>query len=240
VNHITTTSFHPQSNGMIERSHRQIKDALRCRLAGVDWVAHLPWVLFSIRTQPKEDSGTSSAELVFGSPLCLPGEFLACPEPPAESFLADLRTAPPPPTTWTPTYAQVAASPSSSLSAASFVYVRRGGAIKPLSPLYDGPYAVHRGGPKIYLIDIVGRHESVSVDRLKPHLGKESLTPALPSKRGRPPHLRTLSTTATASTAAFAGGAPVAVSENPARESYKSTKRCDINPQDQCVPVPPI
>jgi transposase InsO family protein len=32
--HVTTTAYHPQSNGMIERAHRQIKDALRSRLAG--------------------------------------------------------------------------------------------------------------------------------------------------------------------------------------------------------------
>jgi hypothetical protein len=50
------------------------------------------------------------------------------------------------------------------------------------------------------------------VDRLKPHLGKEDLTPALPSKRGRPPALQPLSTTAAATSiaAACTGGAPVA------------------------------
>jgi hypothetical protein len=50
------------------------------------------------------------------------------------------------------------------------------------------------------------------VDRLKPHLGKEDLTPALPSRRGRPPALQPLSTTATATSvaAASAWGAPVA------------------------------
>jgi transposase InsO family protein len=34
VSHSMTTSYHPQSNGMIERSHRQIKDSLRSRVAG--------------------------------------------------------------------------------------------------------------------------------------------------------------------------------------------------------------
>jgi transposase InsO family protein len=42
MSHITTTSFHPQSNGMVERAHRQIKDSLRARLAGSQWPEHLP------------------------------------------------------------------------------------------------------------------------------------------------------------------------------------------------------
>jgi transposase InsO family protein len=34
ISHITTTVYHPQANGMVERAHRQLKDALRARLAG--------------------------------------------------------------------------------------------------------------------------------------------------------------------------------------------------------------
>jgi transposase InsO family protein len=56
VTHITTTAYHPQSNGMVERAHRQIKDALRARLAGVEWPQHLPWVLLGLRAAPKEDA----------------------------------------------------------------------------------------------------------------------------------------------------------------------------------------
>ncbi len=72
-----TTAFHPQSNGMVERAHRQLKDALRARAAGHDWPTHLPWVLLGLRTAPKEDSNISSAELCLGAPLTLPGEFIA-------------------------------------------------------------------------------------------------------------------------------------------------------------------
>ena len=41
----TTTAFHPQSKGMIERFHCSLKSALRSRLAGSDWFLHLPLVL---------------------------------------------------------------------------------------------------------------------------------------------------------------------------------------------------
>ncbi len=89
-----TTAYHPQANGMIERAHRQIKDALRVRLAGPSWPEHVPWVLLGLRAAPKEDSAVSSAELVFGSPLILPGEFVDVPEPPAEQFVERLREEP--------------------------------------------------------------------------------------------------------------------------------------------------
>jgi cleavage and polyadenylation specificity factor subunit 1 len=45
ITHLQTTAYHPQSNGLVERFHRRLKDSLRARLAGADWLAHLPWVL---------------------------------------------------------------------------------------------------------------------------------------------------------------------------------------------------
>ena len=36
IDHITTTAFHPQANGMVERCHRHLKDALCTCLAGPD------------------------------------------------------------------------------------------------------------------------------------------------------------------------------------------------------------
>ncbi len=84
IQHIETTAYHPQSNKMVKRTHRQLKDVLRARLAGPRWPEHLPWVLFGLRAVPKEDSGLSSAKLVFGMPLTLPCQLLAVPETPAE------------------------------------------------------------------------------------------------------------------------------------------------------------
>jgi RNase H-like domain found in reverse transcriptase/Integrase core domain/Integrase zinc binding domain len=75
ITQLYTTAYHPQANGMVERAHRQIKDALRSRQAGNCWPEHLPWVLLGLRASPKDDSALSSAELVYGSPLVLPGQF---------------------------------------------------------------------------------------------------------------------------------------------------------------------
>jgi transposase InsO family protein len=83
IKHVQTTAYHPQTNGMVERTHRQLKAALRARLAGLRWPEHLPWVLLGLRTTPKEDSGVSAAELVYRAALALPAEFLSTAEPPA-------------------------------------------------------------------------------------------------------------------------------------------------------------
>jgi len=33
MQHVLTTAYHPQANGMVERFHRQLKEALRARAA---------------------------------------------------------------------------------------------------------------------------------------------------------------------------------------------------------------
>ena len=71
-----TTSYHPQANGLVERFHHHLKSALQARLTGPSWTQELPWVLLGIRTAPKEDSGCSSAEMLYGSPLTVPGEVI--------------------------------------------------------------------------------------------------------------------------------------------------------------------
>jgi hypothetical protein len=123
-------------------------------------------VLFGLRAAPKEDSGLSSAELVFGMPLTLPGQLLAVPETPVEKVVEELRAVQPLPTRQM-SYAE-AASGLQQLQQAEYVYVRRGGVVPPLS------------------LEVGGRTEVVSVDRLKPHLGKAPISPALPPQRGRP------------------------------------------------------
>ncbi|MFN9908616.1 MAG: DDE-type integrase/transposase/recombinase, partial [bacterium] len=40
--HVKTTAYHPQSNGMVERFHRRLKDALQARMMEPNWMSHLP------------------------------------------------------------------------------------------------------------------------------------------------------------------------------------------------------
>jgi len=76
---------------MVERFHRQLKNSLRARLASSDWFDHLPWVLLGLRVAPREDSATSASEMVYGSDLILPHQFLSMQDPPTSQFYDDLR-----------------------------------------------------------------------------------------------------------------------------------------------------
>jgi hypothetical protein len=135
--------------------------------------------LLGLRAAPKEDSGISSAEMVLGTPLQLPGEFLHAPAPSHVLFT--------PSQPRTLSYAEVAAGPPTHLAKARFVYVRRGGHVPPLAPLYVGPYEVLHKHAKSFTLRVGDKEEVVSVDRLKPHTGPGPLLPAAPPHRGRPP-----------------------------------------------------
>jgi hypothetical protein len=87
IQHNQTTAYHPQSNGMVERFHRRLKDASRACCATANWVDHLLWVLLGLRAAPREDDGSTPAQEVFGTPLILPGQFLDSLEIPPKIFL---------------------------------------------------------------------------------------------------------------------------------------------------------
>ena len=53
VKHSTTTAYHPQSNGLVERAHRQLKEALKSRLAGATWPDHLPLGFARLKGSPQ-------------------------------------------------------------------------------------------------------------------------------------------------------------------------------------------
>ena len=78
---------------MIEQFHHSLKSFFRARLAGSDWAAHLLLLMLSLRASPKDDSGLSPAEAVYGSALSLPGEFFKHSELLPESFLRNFEKA---------------------------------------------------------------------------------------------------------------------------------------------------
>lgn len=74
IQHITTSSYHPEANGMIERGHAPIKEALfkLMRTRGPDWVSLLPYVLWADRTTAKRTTRHTPHYLLYGQESILP------------------------------------------------------------------------------------------------------------------------------------------------------------------------
>jgi hypothetical protein len=87
ISHRRTTAYHPESNGAVERLHCHLKDALRACAATTTWSKELPFVLLGLQAQPREDTGLSPAEAVFGAPIVLPNEFLRNEEMPVDAII---------------------------------------------------------------------------------------------------------------------------------------------------------
>ena len=166
---LRTTSYHPQANGLIEWF---LKAALRAQSTPDSWTESLPLVLLGIRTAVKEDLRFSTSELVYGTTLRLPGDFISSSPPPApfdytnyvtrlRCFMADLKAKPP----RTPSQ-QSFVHPT--LLKTLHVFVRRDAVRKPLQRPYNDPYKVLKQTDKFFTLDINGTHDTVSIDRLKP------------------------------------------------------------------------
>ena len=100
-------------------------------------------MLLGLRAAPKEVSGISSAETVYGTPVELPGQAQIRGGPavikPLPIIPASQRS-----------YAEVTEGRPSILEGVEYVYVRRGPVAGALCSAYSGPYQVldHRG--KVY------------------------------------------------------------------------------------------
>ena len=71
------------------------------------------------------------------------------------------------------------------------VFIRHDAHRGPLHRIYDGPYHVIERADKMFVLDIGGRLESVSIDRLKcAHADPDrAIVPTKPRRRGRPPRV---------------------------------------------------
>ncbi|XP_068209116.1 uncharacterized protein [Palaemon carinicauda] len=78
--HVTSTQYHPKSQGQVERFHQTLKSVLNkfyvetCK----KWDKEVPFALFAIRSVPNEALGFSPFELVFG--YCVNGPLQALKE----------------------------------------------------------------------------------------------------------------------------------------------------------------
>jgi cleavage and polyadenylation specificity factor subunit 1 len=176
-----TTSYHPQANGMVERYHRQLKASLRTRLSGDQWIDELPWVLLGHRVALKEDLHCSSAEMVYGDTLLLPGDFVSSGSTPV--FPSRLPPAPPIRASehghhTTPSLAALFASP--------YVFVRVGPLHPTLQRPYQGPFKVLEPGNKTFKVMIGDAPQTITIDRLKPaHVPQDHNPSTVVTRTGR-------------------------------------------------------
>lgn len=177
--HSPTTAYHPQANGMVERFHRQLKASLKARATHPRWMDELPFVLLGLRTAWREDPNCSPADLVYGTSLHIPGEFLeptsSTTTTPSSEFLRSLqgfmRAALPPPPAY---HGTPRTRVPTNLASTGYVYVRRDGYRKPLTRPYSGPFKILATNDKFFTLDINGRQDTVSIDRLKVAHGPQS------------------------------------------------------------------
>ncbi|XP_015436654.1 PREDICTED: uncharacterized protein LOC107191997 [Dufourea novaeangliae] len=167
---IHRTAFHPAANGIIERWHKALKDALMCH-ANQEWTRILSTVLLGLRTHIHTDTGASACEYLYGTSLRIPVEFFL-PEDltPDPNVLEEVREH-----MWKVRTIPVAhhhrkrAFVFKDLQTCTHVFLRAGPIKKALERPYTGPHKIiERVSERVYNIDINGTSQSVAVERLKP------------------------------------------------------------------------
>jgi hypothetical protein len=69
------SAYHPQGNGLVERGHQPVVDALqKISTTPWDWPNHLHWVLWAERISTRRSTGKAPFKLVFGCQCVLPVE----------------------------------------------------------------------------------------------------------------------------------------------------------------------
>ncbi len=122
--------------------------------------------MLGIRTAPKEDLGCSSAELVYGARLTVPGDFISTNSTPSDDRLKlqrlrdQVHSLAPTPTSQ---HGLVPSSIPRSLHNTKFVFIRRDAHRTPLQRPYEGPYKVLQRGSKTFKVDKGGRAATIAV-----------------------------------------------------------------------------
>jgi hypothetical protein len=166
ISHKQITAYHLKLNGAVERLHRRLKDALRTRATAATWSEELPFVLLGLGAQPREDTGLSPAEAVFRAQIVLPNEFLQNDELSVDAIVKNFSKTLHVSTPSLPSTDLPSKLPAKLLSA-PLVWVRRGGLVPPLQPLYDSHYVVLLRGPRSFTIRVGSGDEVVAISCLK-------------------------------------------------------------------------
>ena len=172
----TTTAYHPQANGLVERFHQTLKNSLRCAVrASRSWTRALLWVMLGLRNAPNLDTAASTAEAVFGTPLRVPRLCFQGGQSPVRSAKEELELARTNARSFSPETLDLRRFKESPfvakpLRTAGYVYIRNDRLGKPsLAPHYTGPFKVVNKNweDNTFRVDLGRREDNISLTRLK-------------------------------------------------------------------------
>ena len=165
-----TPIYWPQGNGLIERAHQSLKNAMKAELIEMgekyqsNWYYYLPWALLGRRTAFNADLKTSSSELTFGTHVQVPGILLQevsdqTQQPSMDKLLSQLqiknnRVAIP-----TAKNEQVKVDPPS--QATTHVYTKQHD-VKGLQARFKGPFPIVERPSRSTILIKVGTHKDGS------------------------------------------------------------------------------
>jgi cleavage and polyadenylation specificity factor subunit 1 len=178
-----TTTYHPQSNGAVERVHRTIKQCLRAiGRSNSCWERALPLVLLGLRTSIHEATQFPPSQLVFGGDIRAPADFVGEGNAPASLSPSDF-------------FAHLCSDVRRQLLAADenqperatptiprckeWIWLRQPQGINqtPLKLPYTGPFKVVKQDGVVLTVDINGKLTKVNIDRVKPAGGQSHASP---------------------------------------------------------------
>ena len=156
-----TCAYNLKANGIVERFHRSLKAALKCR--GGNWFEQLPIVMLGLRVRPDEDGSSAVARVTGESPLI---PHILCDDFNMAELSIKLHNLNFP-------YRQTRQRETQTfvpkdLHCCCYVWLRVDRVKKALEAPYQGPYRVLNRSPDVFTIEVRGQSETVAIERLKP------------------------------------------------------------------------
>ncbi|XP_068201544.1 uncharacterized protein [Palaemon carinicauda] len=170
LRHLLIDLDHLQQNGILVRYDKCTYGAKEVSFLGnritPEGVHPLPEKVAAIQNFPMPSTVKAPweflAEMVYGDPLVVPAEFFPSAISSNDNVVGK----------YTPCH-QTYKPPAkhymlTDLHSATHVFLRNDTSKPPLMPSYTGPFIVIRHSPKAFLLNIHGKEDWVSIDRLKP------------------------------------------------------------------------
>lgn len=177
IKHRTTIRYHPESNGILERTHRKIKDSIRCLSdLNLEWDVLIPIVQLTWNNASVHQGIYSPNQLLFGTQLVLPCQLFERSNSPItnspdiksiEQFMQTMLMITPPPQ---PSKTQpLQLFRLKDMETCEAVFVKNHSRDHKLQSTFKGPYKVINRSANYYTILIDGKQIPYSINDLKPH-----------------------------------------------------------------------